>query len=222
MSILVYKDKITAATAAATMLAAQIIEKPTAALGFDYCRDMIPVYKALIKMTEDGLLDWSDVRAFILSEIVQRDADASIYQTVCGHFLDKVGQKPEHRYVPDPDKGDWSLTCNDFENEILVAGGMDTAFVSVRADGSIVSNYPAPELAPVTHVERTPEGRIVTVGISTLMSARKLIIFMAGRDKAAIAPRVFHGPILPNMPASYLQLHGDAVFILDEDAAAEL
>lgn len=222
MSILVYKDKAIAGAAASTMLAAQIIEKPASVIGFDYTSDLAPVYRALVRMTDDGLLEWSDVRAFILSEQVREDADRSIYQLLCSTLLDKVEQKLENRFVPDMTKGDWSMICNDFENAILIAGGLDMAFVSIRPDGSIVYNYGAPELAPVTHVERTEQGRIVTVGITTLMAAKKLVVFMTGDNKADIAPAIFHGPIVPTMPASYLQLHGNAVFILDEEAAANL
>ena len=59
MSILVYRDKTVAAAAAATLLAAQIIEKPMSALGLDYAEDLVPVYRALARMTADGLLDWT-------------------------------------------------------------------------------------------------------------------------------------------------------------------
>ena len=222
MSILVYRNAALAGAAASTLLAAQIIEKPGSTLGFDYDPTLIPTYRALIQMTEDGLLDWSDVRAFILSEQAQVGAGYSIYQALCENFLDKVEQLQENRYVPDPAKGDWSLVCNDFENEILMAGGLDVAFLAVHGDGSLAFNPGGSELAPVTHVEHTAEGRVVTAGLTTLMAARKLVVLMVGADKAEIAPSIFHGPIDPGVPASLLQLHGNAVFVLDEEAAAHL
>ena len=222
MSILVYRNAGIAGAAASTLLAAQIIEKPGSNIGFDYANDLIPVYRALIRMTEDGLLDWSDVRAFVLSEQAQTGAEHSIYQALCENFLDPVEQLQENRFVPDPAKGDWSIVCNDFENEILVAGGLDVAILTVQGDGSLACNLGGEELAPVTHVENTPGGRVVTAGLSTLMAAKKLVVLMVGADKAAIAPAIFHGPVTPAVPASLLQLHGNAVFILDEEAAAYL
>ena len=222
MSILVYRDKSIAGAAAATMLAAQIIEKPASVIGFDFSPELVPVYRALTRMTSDGLLDWSEVVAFILSEQVGSDTDRSIYQQLCVSLFDKVGQPAVDRHLPNTKKGDWSLVCNDFESEIISAGGMDLAFLSVRPDGSIVHNFSASELAPVTHVERTEQGRVVTVGVSTIMAARKLVVLITGANKAAVAPSIFHGPIVPTMPASYLQLHGNAIFILDEEAAENI
>ncbi len=78
---------------------------------------------------------------------------------------------------------------------------------------------PGSELAPVTHVERTESGRAVTVGMSTVMAARRVIAVLSGFDLAKIAPLVITGPVLPGVPASYLQLHHNAIFMLDEDAA---
>lgn len=222
MSILVYRDKSIAGAAAATMLAAAIIEKPTCAIGFDYANELVPVYRALTRMSADGLLDWTDVKAFMLSEQVQVDADRSIAKLLAEILLDRSGQREENRFAPETGRGDWSKICNDFETAILEAGGLDLAFLTVRADGSVCNNFAGSELAPVTHVERTEQGRIVTVGLSTLMAARKLVVLISGEDKATVSPALFRGPISPAVPASYLQLHTNAVFILDEEAAAHI
>ena len=64
MSILVYKERKLAGAAASTLMAAQIIEKPACALGLDYSEELLPTYRALARMSRDGLLDWSDVRVF--------------------------------------------------------------------------------------------------------------------------------------------------------------
>ena len=222
MSILVYRDRSAAAAAAATLIAAQVIEKPSGVFGFDYARELVPAYRELVRMTDEGLLDWSDTRAFVLSENVQRDAGSSVSRTLKERFFDRVGQPEEKRFVPETGRADWNRNCSDYEEAILREGGIDLAFVSVRQDGGVVNNYPAQELSPVTHVERTPEGRIVTIGITTLMTARKLVVLMTGADKAEIAPQVFHGPVLPGVPAGYLQMHGHVVFLLDEEAAERL
>ena len=222
MSILIYRDRATACAAAATLLSAGIIENPRCTLGLDCDRDLDPVYRTLTRMTEDGLLDWSDVRTFNLFEHVRADEDHSADSRLSDLLLDPVGMKPEHRYCPESDTADWSVVCNRYEREILDAGGLDTVFCAIRPDGSVAFNQGAPELAPVTHVERTESGRVVTVGLMTLMSARRLICLMTGSDKAEAASQVFSGTIVPTVPASYLQLHLNAVFILDEDAAERI
>ena len=74
----------------------------------------------------------------------------------------------------------------------------------------------------MTHVERTENGRVVTVGLATVMSARKIVALMTGEDRTEIAGRIFNGPVTPQVPASYLQLHPNAVFLLDEAAAKQV
>lgn len=222
MSILVYRDKTVAAAAAATLLAAQIIEKPMSALGLDYAEDLVPVYRALARMTADGLLDWSDATVFALSEHVRADAERTIASQMGPLLYERVNLKAERRFAPSAEAMDWSVACNDYEDAILRAGGMDMAFVSIGSDGSIARNLGAQELAPVTHVERTEEGRVVTVGMSTVMSARKIVALLVGAEKADLAERIFNGPVTPQLPATYLLMHANAVFLLDEDAAARI
>ena len=204
------------------LIGAMLIERPSSVLGLDYSDSLKNVYATLVGMTNDGMLDWSEARAFILSEQVKNDAEASNAALIAKYLLDPVNLSDGARFIPNTETNDWSVVCNDFENEILQVGGLDTVLLSVSKDGSVASNFAAGELAPVTHVERTEAGRVLTAGLTTIMSAKRLIVLMTGSDKAKIAPAVFGGPIIPHVPASYLQLHQNAVFLLDEDAAVDL
>ena len=220
MSILVYRDRSIAGAAAATLLAAQIIEKPDAVLGLDYQEVLAPVYRALSRMSVDGLLDWSEVRTFTLSELVRTAPEQTIRSRMNSALFDRVNAKPENQYFPETDAEDWSRACNDYEENILDIGGIDLLFLAVNADGSVAFLPGAQELAPVTHVERTDDGgRAVTVGITTIMAAKKIVVLMTGADKADVAAKMFRGAVTPLIPASYLQLHANAVFLLDEAAA---
>lgn len=218
-SVLVYKDKATASAAAATIVAASVIEKPASVLGLDYAPELTPIYRTVARMTGDGLLDWGCVKTFNLFEFVRADVENSIDMQLGNILLDRINLPEESRFLPNASGNDWSVVCNEYENMILNAGGLDTVLCAVRPDGSVAYNLGASELAPVTHVERTESGRVVTVGITTLMSAKKIVVIITGADKAAIAPMALNGSIVPTVPASYLQLHGNAVFIMDEDAA---
>ena len=222
MSILVYRDKDLAGAAAATLLAAQLIGQPRSVLGLDYTEDLRPVYRALAKMTGDGLLDWSDVTVFSLYERVRAGEEASVAYRIKKDLLDGVRVAPERLFFPDADSMNWSVSCADYESRVMKAGGLDVAFVSIAEDGGLVFNTGAGELAPVTHVERAGDGRVVTVGMKTLMNARRVVALMTGSNKASAAAAVFSGPVTPEVPASYLQLHRDAVFLLDEEAAENL
>lgn len=219
MSVLVYRDTDTLYQAAATLLAGCIIEKPASVLALDCSKSLAGVYRKLAQMTADGLLDWSAVRAFNLYEHVRADVDASDDSHMRFMLYDRVNIPPESLFAPNTEGHDWSQMCNEYENALLEMGGADTALVSVSQDGSIAYNLPASELAPVTHVERTEAGRVVTVGISTLMSARRIVVVLSGAAMSKIAGLAVSGPIVPSLPASYLQLHPNAIFMLDEDAA---
>ncbi|MDO4572483.1 MAG: 6-phosphogluconolactonase [Clostridia bacterium] len=222
MSILVYRDKATACAAAATLVSAGVIEKPNTVLGLDWAPELQPVYRTLARMTSDGLLDWSEVKSFNLYEHVHADSERLCETQLLSVLYDRVNIAPENRFMPNTTGHDWSVVCNDYENAILNAGGLDTVLCAARADGSVAYNLGAQELAPVTHVERTESGRIVTVGMTTLMSAKRMVVAILGRDKADIAAMICNGSITPSVPASYLQMHANAVFILDEDAAEKL
>ena len=219
MSVLIYRDGDTLCQAVATLMAGSIIEKPTSTIGFDCAHSLAGVYRKLSGMTGDGLLDWNTVRAFNLYEHVRADTDTAAESRMRAMLYERVCLPAENIYTPNTEGHDWSVMCNDYENAILDAGGLDTVLCAIGPDGRIAYNLPASELAPVTHVERTESGRVVTVGLSTIMSARRVIAVLTGAELAKIAGLVVGGPIVPAMPASYLQLHANAVFMLDEDAA---
>lgn len=222
MSILVYHNSRIAGAAASTVVASEVISAPKSVIGLDAADELIPVYSSLQRMTTDGLLDWSEVSCYALSEHVRSDAEETISAKMHRRLFDGINLAADGIHEPESDTKNWSTACSSYEDEIMGAGGFDLVVVAIGQDGSIAFNVGAAELAPVTHVERTSQGRVVTVGISTIMSARKIVAYMVGEDKASIAPQVIHGPVTPQIPATYLQLHGNTVFILDEEAAAAL
>ena len=116
----------------------------------------------------------------------------------------------------------WADSCHGFEDAILQAGGMDVALLTVGPDGSLLFNASEGEIAPTTHVELYQGDKIVTAGLSTLMSAKKLIVLMTGQEMAEAARSVIKGAVNSNLPASMLQLHAAATFLLDEEAASLL
>ncbi len=222
MSVLVYRDSDTLSQAVATLLAGCIIEKPASVLGLDCAAALASAYRKVAGMTSDGLLDWTTVRAFSLYEHVKTDSTKHDEKKLHSMLYDRVNILPENIFTPNTKTNDWSVVCNDYENAILDIGGLDTVVCAIDSDGRIACNLPNSELAPVTHVERTDTGRAVTVGISTIMSAKRVIAVLSGYELSPIAGLVISGPVVPNMPASYLQLHPNVIFMLDEEAAEKI
>ena len=222
MSVLVFSDGQTAAAAAATLLGGQLIEKPSLVLGVDCAPALSSVFSSLSAMTANGLLSWGKVTLFQLSERVREGSDPSLRAFLDDALLGELTLRADQVVAPDDTSEDWASSCHRFEDAILQAGGMDVALLTVGADGSVLFNTPDGDIAPTTHVELYNGDKIVTAGLSTLMSAKKLIVLMTGRDMAESARRAIRGAVNSAIPASMLQLHAAATFLLDEEAASLL
>lgn len=222
MSVLVFHNAALAAKAAATMLAAELIEHPASVFGLEYHPELSGVYRVLTDLSREGILDWSEVHAYSLTEYNRQDHPRSILTDMQEKVFRYTNIRQESCFLPPASADDWNLACNAYEDAILDDGGLDMLLIHIAKDGSLAYNTGATELAPITHVERAGGDRVVTAGITTILSARKIVAVMCGEEKAETAKRVFSGPITPFVPASYLQLHSNAVFLLDDAAARYL
>ncbi len=222
MSVLVFSDAQTAAAAAATLLAGQLIEKPSLVLGVDCAPALASAFHSLSAMTANGLLNWGKATVFQLSERVREEGKASLRSFLDESLLGDLALKSAQVLAPADASDNWADSCHGFEDAILQAGGMDVALLTVGPDGSLLFNGPEGEIAPTTHVELYQGDKIVTAGLSTLMSAKKLIVLMTGQEMAEAARSAIKGAVNSSLPASMLQLHAAATFLLDEEAASLL
>lgn len=222
MSVLVFSDAQTAATAAATLLGGMLIEKPSLVLGMDCAQTLVPTFQSLRAMTVNGLLNWRKATVFQLFERVREDGKPSLRTFMDESLFAELGLEEGRVIAPDDASDDWADSCHRFENAILHAGGMDVALLTAGQDGSLLCNAPDEGIAPTTHVELFHEKKYVTAGLSTLMSAKKLIVLMTGREMAETARGAIRGAVNSSLPASMLQLHAATTFLLDEEAASLL
>ncbi len=222
MSVLVFSDAQTAAAAAATLLGGQLIEKPSLVLGVDAAPALVPAFQSLRAMTANGLLSWGKAKVFQLSERVKTEGKPSLRAFMDGSLYGELALQAGQVLMPDDTSDNWSDTCHGFEESILYVGGLDVALLTAGTDGSLLFNAPEAEIAPTTHVELYKEDKYVTAGLTTLMSAKKLIVLMTGREMAETARNAIQGAVNSKLPASMLQLHAAATFLLDEEAASLL
>ena len=222
MSVLVFSDAQTAAAAAATLLAGRLIEKPSLVLGVDCAPALVSAFHSLSAMTANGLLNWGKATVFQLSERVREEGKASLRSFLDESLLGDLALKSAQVLAPADASDNWADSCHGFEDAILQAGGMDVALLTVGPDGSLLFNGLEGEIAPTTHVELYQGEKIVTAGLSTLMSTKKLIVLMIGREMAEAARSAIKGAVNSSLPASMLQLHAAATFLLDEEAASLL
>lgn len=219
MSVLVFADAQTAATAAATLLGGMLIEKPSLVLGVDCAQSLVPTFQSLRAMTANGLLSWGKATLFQLSEQVRQEGKESLRSYMERSFYKELSLCEGKVLAPADASDNWADACHGFEDAILEAGGMDVVLLAPGTDGSVLCNAPEGEIAPTTHVELYNGDKIVTAGLSTLMSSKKLIVLMTGRDMAETARGAIRGAVNSANPASMLQLHAAATFLLDEEAA---
>lgn len=225
--------------AAADEFAAVIRAKPACVLGLATGSTPIPLYQELIRRERAGIIDFSRVRSANLDEYIglAPDHPQSYRRFMQKNLFDHISIKPENTIVPDGLAEDISAMCEAYERKIEDWGGVDIQLLGLGHDGHIGFNEPCDHFPVMTHkvqlAEITREANkrfftslddvptaAVTMGIGTIMAARKILLIVTGADKAEILKKTFFGPVLPEIPGSILQFHADVTVICDEAAAA--
>lgn len=238
MGIMIYRDKESASAAAATLIAAQMIEKPNCVLGMSATNMAQSIYRQLGGMTASGVLDWSEVTAFQTSEFVSRKAGQPGMLTtyLAKNLYERVGMNRFH--APNHNAQDMQAACSAYEADLVAAGGMDLLLLFLGQNGHLAFNGPSREFSAFTHVELLPQNTMeecqniagsegivaqaITMGISTIMSAKRIVLLAIGHEVSGVATRILSAAVTPAIPASVLQLHPSVTFVLDEDAAVNL
>lgn len=229
-----------AGAAAADIVAAVLAAKPDAVLALPAGNTPRPVYAELVRRHRAGRLSFARATAFSLDEYagVAADHPASFRRTMDAEFYRHVDLPPGRAHAPDATAADPGEACARYERAIADAGGFDLCFLGLGGNGHIAFNEPGAPFDSRTHVvaladdtRRTAAAvfgaepvpaRALTIGIATILSARRCVLLAVGAAKAAVVARALDEPPTPMLPASALQLHADATFILDAAAASLL
>lgn len=230
---------------AADLVAGEILSalrtKPDLVLGLATGSTPIGVYDRLIEAHQTGRADFRRVTTFNLDEYVGLSADhPQSYRTFMRqHLFDGLGLPSERTHFPPVDLADLGAGCSTYEQEILAKGGIDIQLLGIGSNGHIGFNEPTSSLASRTRVvtltdrtlndnarfygagEEQPE-LAVTMGIGTILAARRIILQSFGRRKAPAIRAAVEQPISSFWPASALQLHPDVAFYLDDESASLL
>ena len=237
MRIIRAKDYEEMSRRAANVISAQVIAKPDCVLGLATGSSPIGTYKKLIERYEMGDLDFSEVKTANLDEYrgLTTDNDQSYHYFMRTNLFDFINIKEENRNIPDGSNPDAAAECARYDAKIQELGGIDLQLLGMGHNGHIGFNEPADVFVKgtncVTLSERTIEANqrffssidevpreAYTMGIGTIMCARKILVVVSGADKAEIVKKAFFGPITPAVPASVLQLHPDVTVVADEAA----
>ena len=242
MLVILKRDNEEVNEQAAQLIAGAIKKKPALTLGLATGNTMVGLYKHLIRLHQAGSLDFSQVTTFNLDEYLGLPAahPQSFNHFMQTNFFRRVNVPPRNIHIPDGSvRSDYDAYCDSYEQSIRDAGGIDLQLLGIGRNGHIGFNEPTSSLASRTRLkvlsretlddnakffapgEESPRCAI-TMGIGTILEARKVLLLATGAPKAAAVAKSIEGPITCAVSASALQLHPDVTFLLDEPAAAQL
>ena len=240
MKIIKAKDYNDMSRKAANIISAQVIMKPDCVLGLATGSTPIGTYKQLIEWYEKGDLDFGDVTTVNLDEYrgLPRENDQSYLYFMNHNLFDNVNINPERTHLPIGMNPDPDEECKRYEEVIRSTGGVDLQLLGLGHNGHIGFNEPGEAFETETHcvdlTERTIEAnkrffasiddvpkQAYTMGIKTIMMAKKILIVVSGEDKAETVKNAFFGPVTPQVPASILQMHPDVTIVADEAALSK-
>lgn len=241
MKIYKAKDYKDMSRKAANIISAQVIMKPNCVLGLATGSTPIGTYDQLVEWYNKGDLDFSEVTTVNLDEYkgLPRTNDQSYYYFMHQHLFDRVNIDPERTNVPNGMEPDAEKECGRYEELIRSLGVVDLQLLGLGHNGHIGFNEPGEAFEKETHCVDLTESTIeankrffasaddvpkqaYTMGIKTIMQAKKILIVVNGENKADIVERAFFGPVTPEVPASILQLHNDVTLVGDEAALAKI
>ena len=241
MRIIKTKDYDDMSRKAANVISAVMTEKPACVLGLATGSSPIGTYKNLIERYENGDLDFSQVTTVNLDEYkgLDHDNDQSYYYFMRENLFKHVNINMERTNVPNGMEPDSEKACEAYNEIIHSVGQIDMQLLGIGHDGHIGFNEPADHFPKETHCVDLTETTInanarffasredvptqaYTMGIQTIMSAKKVLMVASGADKADIIAQAFFGPVTPQVPASILQFHPDFILVADEVALSKV
>lgn len=241
MKIIKTKDYDQMSRAAANIISAQVIIKPKCVLGLATGSTPIGTYNQLVEWYKKGDLDFSEVTTVNLDEYkgLSPENDQSYRYFMNTHLFDHINIDKSRTFVPDGLEKDSEKACSDYNKIIHSCGGIDLQLLGLGNNGHIGFNEPGSAFEKETHCVSLTQSTIdanarffasmdevpreaYTMGIKTIMQAKKVLVVVSGSQKADIVKKAFFGPITPEVPASVLQLHNDVTIVGDEEALSAL
>ena len=242
MRLIRAKDYNDVSRKAANIIAAQIYLKPDCVLGLATGSSPVGTYKELIAKYEAGDLDFSQVKTVNLDEYVglTKDHDQSYAYFMRTNLFDHVNIDQANCNIPNGMNPDAEAECARYDAVIEAFGGADLQLLGLGPNGHIGFNEPGEafelethciDLAPTTieankrffdgNEDLVPK-QAYTMGIRTIMQARKVLVVANGKAKAQAVKDAVTGPVTPACPGSILQLHPDCILVADEEALSLL
>jgi len=241
MEVIIQSSKEAAACLVSRIIAHDLRANPHLVLGLATGATMERVYSNLVRMHKEEKLDFSLCRTFNLDEYVGLSpSDPNSYRHYMNHHLFRhVNVDLRNTHLPNGMAPDLDAECRNYDALIQRFGGIDLQLLGIGKAGHIGFNEPlsalrsrtrVKALTPTTVKQNAPffggedkmPRRAITMGVGTIIEARRCILLATGESKADIVAQAVEGPITSMVTASALQLHPRCTVIVDEEAAANL
>jgi len=234
MRKIILKNKKLVSEKVALMIKEEIDKNPQTILGLATGKTMIPLYKEIVKLYNQGKIDFSKARTFNLDEYCGLDKNSkdSYYYFMKKHLFNKINIKDENIFFP-------TRNVKRFEKEIKNSGGIRLQILGVGINGHIGFNEPGSDFKSKTRVvdltkstrkvnsrwffsKKAVPKQAVTMGISTILNAKKIVLVATGKDKSKIIREIFSLDSTKKIPATALNSHKNVLCFLDKSASSKL
>ena len=241
MNVLVFDTEEQIGVAAGYYMCGQVLQKPESVLGLATGSTPMKAYDHMVALYKQGAVDFSRVTTFNLDEYCRLDVrDKNSYHTfMYENLFNHINIPNENINFLNGNAWDLETECANYEQKIKASGGIDIQLLGIGSNGHIAFNEPADSFQRWSHVVALKESTIqdnsrffdsiedvpthaVTMGIGSIMQARRILIIALGEKKAKAIKQLIDGNVTPECPASVLQFHKDVTLMLDKGAASLL
>lgn len=226
---------------AAQMIKETVDKKKDAVLGLATGSTPIGLYKELIRLNQANEIDFSDVKTVNLDEYLGLDGDHDqSYRTFMNEQLfNHINIDKKNTHVPNGVSEDPDQTSAQYDELLRELGSADIQVLGIGANGHIAFNEPNETLNINTHVTDLLDSTIeanarffdskdevpkqaITMGIGSIMTAKKIILLASGSNKAAVIKQLGDEFVTTQNPATLLKLHPNVIVLVDKEAGAQL
>jgi glucosamine-6-phosphate deaminase len=227
----------------ATLIRSREKEKKPCVLGLATGSTPTRVYAELVRMHNEEGLSFKNVHSFNLDEYypIKPDALQSYVRFMGEHLFNHIDIPKGNVHIPDGTlpKNRVADFCREYEKQIEDLGGIDIQVLGIGRTGHIGFNEPGSSertltrlvtLDQVTRIDAASDffgeenvpRKAITMGVGSILKARKVFMMAWGEGKAGVIKKAVEGPITDQIPSSFLQKHNDCLVVLDEAASSEL
>lgn len=236
MELLVSRDAGELAEASARLFQERVKDKPELATAVPAGRTPRRMYGLLREARMRAPANFRAMQVFQVDELCPpAPPDGYFWRQVRSEFLAWAGVPPERWHPFRVDASDLPAMCGEYEETIAKVGGLDLVMLGLGPNGHIASNEPGSPFESLTRpvrllpetvryiltdevIQGTVSDRAVTLGLSTILGAREVVVLVSGGAKREPLRKLLDGPVTPEVPASILQRHPRCTILADRDA----